>query len=382
MIVQGRTVTDDEDPVKLIEIPDRIPNDVIENESILFLESKLRKLENKIVVAAQSILNLITEQKTRTSEIERLKNYYEGMSELIVSQKDRIDDLEKKDGLTATKLYDIIDYIDRKEIQTSAKLDTIIENIDKKEDEISVKLDNLIENAEKKTLQNTVKLENTPKQIETNKTKIKEKPEIMEKVEDIINDVEKIETQTHNKLESITEKLERNENQKPDELLQIGYDSIKTKMRQELVDKLKHGDFQFFEKIILQLLTNMGYGNGEVINRNTDDRIDGFIKPDKLGFDRIYFRAHKFKNNTTITMPMISDFVGTLELNGANKGIFITTSNFEQNFEQVLKNINKIIILIDGNKLGELMMEYNIGVKTEKFFEIKMVDSDFFTNES
>jgi restriction system protein len=78
---------------------------------------------------------------------------------------------------------------------------------------------------------------------------------------------------------------------------------------------------------------------------------------------------------------MISNFVGTLEIAGVNKGVLITTSNFDENLEQVFKNINKNIIPIDGNKLVDLMIEHNIGVKTENFYEIKKVDSDFFTNE-
>jgi len=375
MVVQTRTIAENEGSIELIEIPESFPNNVIENDSILILESKLRKLENKIIVTAQSILNLIAEQKTHASEIERLEDYYVSMRELVVSQNDRIDELEKKDSLTSTKLYDIIDYIERKEIQTSAKLDTIIENIEKKEEQISIKLDNIVKNAERKIMQISGNLDNPLKEIETNETKTQEK------VENMINNVEEIETQTHNQLDSTTVNLESNENIEPDKLMQIGFKSIKENMDEELLDKLKYCDFQFFEKIILQLLSNMGYGKGEVINRTIHDRIDGFFNPDRFGFDRIYFRANMIKDNSPITTSMISDFIGSLELNGVNKGIFITTSYFQKNLKQALQNINKNIILIDGNNLGELMAEYNIELKTEKFFEIKSVDYDFFTKE-
>ena len=85
--------------------------------------------------------------------------------------------------------------------------------------------------------------------------------------------------------------------------------------------------------------------------------------------------------NETITTPIISDFIGTLEINGVNKGVFITTTYFQKDFESALQNINKIIILIDGNRLGELMIEYNIGVITENVYEIKKIDSDFFSSD-
>jgi len=375
MVVQTRTIAENEGPIEFIEIPKSLPNNVIGNDSILILDSKLRKLENKIIVTAQSILNLIAEQKTHASEIERLGDYYVSMRELVVSQNDRIEELERKDSLTSTKLYDIIDYIERKEIQTSAKLDTIIENIEEKEEEISIKLDNIVENAERRILETSENLVNNYKEVETNET------EMLEEVGNKINNAEEIESQTRNRLDNTTDNIEVNENQKPSELNRIGYDSINTNNRQKLLDKLNKCNFQYFEKIILQLLLNMGYGECEVINRSIDDRIDGLINTDRLGFDRIYFRANRIKENTQITTSMISDFIGSLELNGVNKGLLITTSNFQVDIEQALQNLNKNIILINGNKLGELMVENNIEIKTNEFFKTNNIDFDFFTNE-
>lgn len=265
--------------------------------------------------------------------------------------------------------------VGKKEIQTLVKLDSITENVEKKAIKTLEKLDSITENVENKIVQTLEKLNNVPMAVEKNETKTPER------LEHITNNVEHIEIQTQEQLNSITESVESNEKQTPDKLIQIGYESIKDDMGIEILDKLRKSSILFFEKIVLKLLSNMGYGNGEVFNRSIDGRIDGFINPDRLGFDRIYFRANRFKDNIPITASMIRDFVGTLELNGLNKGVFITTSNFQKNFEQDLQNVNKNIILIEGNKLGELMIEYNIGVKSKKIYEIKKIDSDFFNND-
>lgn len=311
----------------------------------------------------------------------------------IAKPESNSNDIEKKELETLYKLYNITENIEKKgieamdklegvtkdiekkEIQTLAKLDGIIENIEKKENQASIKLDNMIDNVERKILLTLGKVDNI--------TKEKEMTEIqsMEKVEKITDKVEEVEIQPPKQEEIKPENLEKNENLEPDEMMQIGYKSIKADMGLEILDKLRKCPYYRFEKIILTLLSSMGYGEGEVVNRSIDGRIEGFINPDRLGFDRIYFRAFKFTDDTIITTPMISDFVGSLDLNGVNKGVFITTSKFQKDFEQVVQNINKIIILIDGDKLGELMVEYNIGVKTENVYEIKKIDSDFFSDK-
>ncbi len=289
-----------------------------------------------------------------------------------------IENIEKKEIQTTEKLKSIVDNIEKKEMKTSLKLDNIIENIEKKEIQTLNKLDNITRNVEKKLIHTLEKFNNVNKKVEKSES---EPLEEEREEENIINNEEPLGFQIPEELDSTAEAIQTNENLEPDQLIQMGYKSIRANMGQEILEKLKKGTIQFFEQIVLQLLSNMGYGKGEVVNRSIDGRIDGFINPDRLGFDRIYFRAYKFKDNAIITASMISDFVGTLELNGANKGVCITTSTFQKNFEQDLQNINKIIILIDGNKLGELMVEYDVGVKTENVYKIKKIDSDFFLNK-
>jgi restriction system protein len=294
------------------------------------------------------------------------------------------ENIEKKEIDTLEKLDIIIENIKKKEIQTSSRLDNIIANIEKKEYQTGVKLDNLIENLEKKIIHASGKSENVNRELK-NPTDTMGELDIftndLEKLDNISNNEKQIEIQPPNQLDNTNETIKKDEIQAPDELIQNEYKSIKANMGQELLDKLKKSTFQFFENIVIQLLSKMGYGKGEVINRSLDGRIDGFINPDRLGFDRIYFRANRSKDDEPITTPIISDFIGTLEINGVNKGVFITTSNFQKDFEKALQNINKIIILIDGNRLGELMIEYNIGVITENVYEIKKIDSDFFSSD-
>ena len=362
-----------------IKVPD-------EEKSIVKAEAMPKELEMDELEIMDKVETIPKEvEKKDISDLEKpdstTNNLDKKELETLYKLHTIIENIEKKEIQALDKLNGIIKNIERKEIQTLAKLDNIIETIDKKEDQISVKLDNIIENAERKIIQNSSNLNNPPKELETPETKTLEKVENITNIENITNTVKEIEPPQPSQLNNTIESLARNENQTPDELMRIGYDSIKNNMGQELLEKLDKCTFHFFEKIILQLLTNMGYGKGEVINRTIDGRIDGFINPDRLGFDRIYFRAHRIKDNSPITTPMISDFVGSLDLNGVNKGVFITTSYFQMKFEQILQNINKIIILIDGNKLGELMVEYNIGVKTENVYEIKKIDTDFFLDK-
>ncbi len=179
----------------------------------------------------------------------------------------------------------------------------------------------------------------------------------------------------------VEEEIEKTEDRTPDELMEKGYNAIKANLGQELLGKLKSNSSGFFEKVVLALLNNMGYGKGEVTGRSGDGGVDGFINQDKLGLDKIYFQAKRFNENTLVSSSMLRDFLGALELKGANKGVFITTSKFPKGSEETLSNTVKNVTLINGTKLVELMMEYNVGVQKENIYEIKKVDIDFFSEE-
>lgn len=167
----------------------------------------------------------------------------------------------------------------------------------------------------------------------------------------------------------------------PNELIEKGIELINSDLAEDLLDKIKRNSPAFFESLVLDLLSNMGYGKGEVTGRSGDGGIDGFISQDALGIEKIYFQAKRFTGNTKVTASMIRDFVGSLDLRGVSKGVFITSSDFPSNTEKVLAGTHKSIILINQEKLLELMIKYNVGVSVEETYKVKRIDSDYFPED-
>lgn len=167
----------------------------------------------------------------------------------------------------------------------------------------------------------------------------------------------------------------------PDELMENGFNSIQASLGQELLTKLRSNSPSFFEKVVLDLLSNMGYGEGKVIGKTGDGGVDGLINQDRLGLDKIFFQAKRFGEDTPVSASMLRDFVGTLEVNGISKGVFMTTSRFPKDAENVISRSQKSIVLVDGPKLAKLLIDFNIGVSTTKTYEIKRIDSDYFIEE-
>lgn len=167
----------------------------------------------------------------------------------------------------------------------------------------------------------------------------------------------------------------------PDELIDFGINKINESLGEELLFKLRNNPPAFFEKVVLDLLINMGYGEGSVTGKTGDGGVDGFVNEDKLGLAKIFFQAKRYKEDNPVTASNLRDFVGTLEVNGVNKGVFMTTSRFPRDSENVISKTQKSIVLIDGPKLVNLMIEYNVGVSTTKTILVKRIDNDFFLDE-
>lgn len=167
----------------------------------------------------------------------------------------------------------------------------------------------------------------------------------------------------------------------PDELMEKGYKLINENLAQDLLNKLRTVDPYFFEEVVGELLIAMDYGRFEPTPGSRDEGIDGIVYQDKLGLDKIFFQAKRYAEGNSVTSRDIRDFVGTLDLHGVNKGIFITTSRFPRDTIDILKKTPKNISLIDGPKLAELMIEHNVGVSQSKTYIIKTIDSDFFPVE-
>jgi restriction system protein len=168
----------------------------------------------------------------------------------------------------------------------------------------------------------------------------------------------------------------------PEELLDYSFTKLKDELAIELLDKIKSCSPSFFEKLVVDLLLKMGYGGslkdaGQATRATNDEGIDGIIKEDKLGLDVIYIQAKRWTTQT-VGRPEIQSFVGALDGQRANKGIFITTSRFAPGAREYVKTITKKVILIDGKELADLMIEYNVGLSTKINYEVKKIDNDYF----
>ena len=176
------------------------------------------------------------------------------------------------------------------------------------------------------------------------------------------------------------------ENKTPEESIEDAFLKLKISLADELLEKIHNSSFDFFERLVIDLLIKMGYGGsreeaGQATKKTGDGGIDGIINEDRLGLDSIYIQAKRWKD-TVVGRPEIQKFSGALDTPGATKGIFITTSNFTKEAKEYAKNINnKKIVLIDGSQLAKFMIDFNVGVSLETVYEIKKIDSDYFIED-
>jgi restriction system protein len=175
-------------------------------------------------------------------------------------------------------------------------------------------------------------------------------------------------------------KLETN----PEEALETAFQELEDNLSSELIQTINDCSPQFFERLVIDVLVKMGYGGsrkeaGQAVGGTGDGGIDGIIKEDKLGLDIIYIQAKRWEN--IVGRPEIQKFAGALQGQRARKGIFITTSDFTKDALGYVKNIESKIILIDGSRLAELMVEHNVGVSPVASYEIKKIDSDYFVED-
>jgi restriction system protein len=170
----------------------------------------------------------------------------------------------------------------------------------------------------------------------------------------------------------------------PDESLESAYQTIRNALAIEIIEKIKSCSPIFFERLVVELLVKMGYGGtlqeaGQAVGRSGDGGIDGIINEDRLGLDVIYLQAKRWEGN--VSRPEIQKFAGALQGKRARKGVFITTSDFTKEAREYVAMIDSKIILIDGEELAEMMIDYNVGVSVATTYEIKRIDSDYFTEE-
>ncbi len=167
----------------------------------------------------------------------------------------------------------------------------------------------------------------------------------------------------------------------PEESIDQAVEEMESSLRAELLEQLITVDPYRFERIVLDLLFSMGYGGSreeaaQVTKKSNDEGIDGIINEDRLGLDVIYVQAKRWQN--TVGRKEIQSFVGALAGQQANKGVFITTSDFATTATDYAAAVTQKIILIDGERLTDLMIEHDVGVSTARTIAIKRVDSDYF----
>lgn len=165
----------------------------------------------------------------------------------------------------------------------------------------------------------------------------------------------------------------------PQDLIDKGFYQIEKEVKTELLEKLKTIDPYYFEKVILILLKKMGYGEFVETSKSGDGGIDGIINEDKLGLDKIYIQAKRFNENK-VREKDIRNFIGAMS-GDTNKGVFVTTSIFDIGAIEKAKNAHHKIILIDGEKLVNLMHEFNVGIQVKATYEVKQLDEDFFEDQ-
>ncbi len=167
----------------------------------------------------------------------------------------------------------------------------------------------------------------------------------------------------------------------PDELISDAFEKLNLSLAAELIGQMARMDPYQFEQLVVDLLSAMGYGGSReeastVTRKSGDEGIDGIINQDRLGLDVVYIQAKRWSSN--VGRGDVQAFVGALAGKQANKGIMITTSDFSKGAHEYASAISQKVILIDGARLAELMIEHNVGVSIARTIEIKKIDSDYF----
>jgi restriction system protein len=172
----------------------------------------------------------------------------------------------------------------------------------------------------------------------------------------------------------------------PEEQIEAAFRTISSALRTELLERISQNTPAFFEELIIDLLVKMGYGGSRPdaaaqLGRSGDGGVDGVINEDRLGLDRVYVQAKRYAEGNVVGRPEVQKFVGSLVGLGATKGVFVTTSKFSNEAIEYARHLTQRVILIDGQRLTELMIEHNVGVRLNRAVEFKQIDENFFEEE-
>lgn len=167
----------------------------------------------------------------------------------------------------------------------------------------------------------------------------------------------------------------------PEERLQAAYEEVRDHVAAEVLERLRAVDPLRFERIVLEVLTAMGYGGSDperttLTARSHDGGLDGVIREDALGLDQVVVQAKRY--NTPVDVKLIREFAGSLDEHGTDKGVFFTTDKFTGPATDFARSIKKRIVLIDGPELARLMVRHRVGVTVTKTLLLARLDSDYF----
>ena len=167
-----------------------------------------------------------------------------------------------------------------------------------------------------------------------------------------------------------------------EEKIQSSVDEINEVVKSDILERILKQNAYFFESLVVDLLKAMGYAGAnnfaEVTKKTRDGGIDGILYQDALGLDKVFVQAKRYKEDNLVQGKEMTNFIGSLEVKGTNKGIFITTSEFSKSAFEKIKDSSKNVITINGNKLTDLMLQYSVGVRNEKIHNIPRIDEDYF----
>lgn len=187
-----------------------------------------------------------------------------------------------------------------------------------------------------------------------------------------------IDSDTKKIKDSSEEKESLNNDETPQETLERVHGELNNVLKDELLTRIHEKSPDFFEKMVVELMEKMGYGRGQITQKSRDEGIDGMVYQDKLGFDVIYIQAKRYDLEKTVGRPELQKFGGAIPEKNV-KGLFVTTGRFSQDAQKYAND--RHIILIDGQRLAELMIEHDFGVSTEYTYRIKRIDMDVFEED-
>lgn len=169
----------------------------------------------------------------------------------------------------------------------------------------------------------------------------------------------------------------------PEERIDAAYAELDSALAEDLLDQVLTITPARFERLIVELLLAMGYGDGraemgQAIGKSGDGGIDGVVNEDKLGLDAVYIQAKRYAPGNTVGRPALQAFIGSMTGESATKGVFVTTSSFSKEARDFVQRVQQRVVLIDGARLARLMIDHGVGVRVDKTYVLRSIDANFF----